>query len=261
MLQLHMEPDAPLEVAELTASLGALAHRYALFVEDDYMLGKGSDARLLVWSVSPGSIDIAFLPDLNSVAGLLSPLYDPLEFILKFGNYIKEYFNLFRKDKDKAEAGVSIRDCNDAIGIAAPIANHGGSQNIVVIQGDVILPILTMPSSDAKAIVAQAHAFKALVQQPGLEVRQRVPLVWSRLDRDKAKSDGRTPDKAKIEEIDQKPRSVFFTDEMTFLKQEMIANEDNPYQMVYFVDVEVSKVNDKVASYRVIAYHGKDDLN
>ena len=118
-----------------------------------------------------------------------------------------------------------------------------------------------MPAPAARRVVSEASARKALVQQSGLEVRQRVPLVWSRLDRDKSKSDGRTPDKAVIEEIDAKSKPVFFTDEMAFLKKQMIADEDNPYQMVYFVDVEVSQAGGKVASYRVVAYHGKDDLD
>ena len=40
----------------------------------------------------------------------------------------------------------------------------------------------------------------------------------------------------------------------------MIDDDENPMQKVYFVDVEVSRVNDKVMAYRVIGYHGKDDL-
>ncbi len=260
MLQLHLEPDAPLEVAELTASLAALAHRYQTFVEEDNILGKGSDARLLVWSVSPGSIDIAFLPDLQAAAGMFASLYDPLEFLTKFGKTLKDFFGLFQTPKGVADEKATLRDCNDAISIAAPIANHGGTQSITIVKGDLIIPILTTPAASARKIVTQAQSRKALIQQPGSEVRQRVPLVWSRLDRDKSKSDGRTPDKAIIEEIEAKPKPVFFTDEMAFLKKQMIADEDNPYQMVYFVDVEVSYASDKVASYRVVAYHGKDDL-
>jgi hypothetical protein len=44
------------------------------------------------------------------------------------------------------------------------------------------------------------------------------------------------------------------------LKRQMIDDEENPYQNVYFVDVEVSRVNGKVVSYRVIGYHGSEIL-
>ncbi len=40
----------------------------------------------------------------------------------------------------------------------------------------------------------------------------------------------------------------------------MIDDQENPYKKVYFVDVAVSRVHGKVVSYRVIGYHGADDL-
>jgi hypothetical protein len=40
----------------------------------------------------------------------------------------------------------------------------------------------------------------------------------------------------------------------------MIDDEENPYQNIYFVDVSVSRVSGKVVSYRVIGFHGKEEL-
>ena len=85
-------------------------------------------------------------------------------------------------------------------------------------------------------------------------------MVWKRLDSDDASTEGNSPDKAIIEEIDPKPKAILFTDEMADLKRVMIQDEEKPFQKVYFVDVEVSRVGDKVVSYRVVGYHGKDDL-
>ena len=90
----------------------------------------------------------------------------------------------------------------------------------------------------------------ASVLLSGPDIRQRVPLIWTRLDRDKAKTEGqRSPDKGLIEEIDRKPQPVLFADNMARLKNEMIEDEENPYQNVYFVDVDVSKVGGKIVSY------------
>jgi len=47
---------------------------------------------------------------------------------------------------------------------------------------------------------------------------------------------------------------------MSHVKKEMIDDEENPYQKVYFVDVEVLRVGDKVVAYRIVGYHGKEDL-
>jgi hypothetical protein len=41
----------------------------------------------------------------------------------------------------------------------------------------------------------------------------------------------------------------------------MISDEENPMQKVYFVDVEVSRVGGKVTAYRIVGFHGKDELD
>jgi hypothetical protein len=81
-----------------------------------------------------------------------------------------------------------------------------------------------------------------------------------RLDRAPAKTKGSSPDKRVIGEIDPKPKTILFTDELSYLKNEMISDEENPMQKVYFVDVEVSRVKEKVTAYRIAGFHGKDDL-
>jgi hypothetical protein len=121
--------------------------------------------------------------------------------------------------------------------------------------------ILTMNASEASKIMEAAINQKALLQDSDAEIRQRVPMVWKRLDRDETRPEAKSsPDRALIEEIDTKPHAVFFTDEMSILKKQIIGDELNPYQSVYFVDVSVSRVSGKVVSYRVIGYHGKEEL-
>lgn len=121
--------------------------------------------------------------------------------------------------------------------------------------------VFQVSAPDAVNIIDKARQTKALLQNPDAEVRQRVPLVWKRLDRDAGRTDGRTStDKGVIEEIDPKAHAILFTDEMLPLKRQMIDDEENPYQNVYFVDVEISRVNGKVVSYRVIGYNGSEVL-
>ena len=73
LLQLHIEPDEPIEVEELTGALGALSRQYQDFATAEGLTGKAGNARLLVSNVSPGSIDINLLPDLTAVGGLDFP--------------------------------------------------------------------------------------------------------------------------------------------------------------------------------------------
>ncbi|MET4603439.1 hypothetical protein ABIB90_002917 [Bradyrhizobium sp. JR4.1] len=265
-LQLHLEPEEPIEISELTGALTAIAHQYQAYAVENELASKNSEARLLVSAVRPGSIDINLVPDLTTMiamAGpLLAPLIDKLELIEKFGKHLKSLIDLFAKKRETTDRdNITVKDCDDATNIVKPIANHGGSQTFNVINGPVTIQLLTITAQEAVSILETAAQEKALLQNPNAEIVQRVPMIWKRLDRDSVKSAAKTtPDRALIEEIDEKSHAVFFTDEMSHLKNQMIDDEDNPYQAIYFVDVVVSRSSGKVVSYRVIGYHGKEEL-
>lgn len=265
-LQLHLEPEEPIEISELTGALTAIAHQYQAYAVENELAFKNSEARLLVSAVRPGSIDINLVPDLTTMiamAGpLLAPLIDKLELIEKFGKHLKSLIDLFAKKRETTDRdNITVKDCDDATNIVKPIANHGGSQTFNVINGPVTIQLLTITAPEAVSILETAAQEKALLQSPNAEIVQRVPMIWKRLDRDSVKSAAKTtPDRALIEEIDEKSHAVFFTDEMSHLKNQMIDDEDNPYQAIYFVDVVVSRSSGKVVSYRVIGYHGKEEL-
>ena len=97
-LQLHLEPGESIEVSELTGALGAVARQYQAFAVQNQLAKKPSDARLLVSSVAPGSIDISLYPDLVAYLAavpMLAPLIDKAELIIRFGETLKVLFELF----------------------------------------------------------------------------------------------------------------------------------------------------------------------
>src|SRR6266481_3218227 len=121
-LQLHLEPQEPIEIKELTDALGSLARQYQDFALENDLAAKPSDARLLISSVSPGSIDINLVPDLSHVireAGpLLAPLFDQVALIVKFGGHLNSLVEFFRKKKEKPVVEeVSVKDCEDVMNI------------------------------------------------------------------------------------------------------------------------------------------------
>jgi hypothetical protein len=229
------------------------------------LFDKAAEARLLVSSVSQGSIDIRFLIDLAGAAqlpALLPGMIDKAELLLKFAEKIKHLLDYFLGETPSAAKAVTVKDCDDAINVIGPIAEAGGVQNISIHKGDVNFTVLQVNAQEARKIVEAAANERALLAAPSSENRQRVSLVWAQLARDAAKVDGkRSPDKGLIADIDAKAHAVLFTDEMAFLKRELIDNDDNPMQKVYFVDVEVSRLPDgRVSAYRIVGYHGKDDI-
>ncbi len=261
LLQLHLEPSSPIEVSELTGALGALGRQYQIFAWEQGLVGRAGDARLLIASVKPGSIDINFVPDLSMVAALIVPLINEIDLLVKFGERIKALL-MFFASKEKELSPLSVRDCDDAANLVSPIAHHGGIQNINVIsRSNIITPILITTAEEARAITEGASRHKELIQNPSADTRQGVSMIWSRLDRDMAKTAGTSsPDKGIIEEIDPKPQAILFIESMAYLKREMIDDEENAFQTVYFVDVSVSRAAGRIVAYRIIGYHGKEPL-
>jgi hypothetical protein len=268
LLKLHLEPGAPIEVGELTAALGSISRQYQRFATEEGFADQEGGARLLVSNVSPGSIDISFLPDFYTAAGTAATLftvaYDRYELMEKFAKRVKRVLDFFLGDEGKTSGTeITVRDCDDATNIVNPIAQHGGTQSITVINGPVINnPVLVLDAKQARHIVERSAAYKGDLLSISGERRQRVAMIWTRLDRDAAKTDGkRSPDHGIIADIDPKPHPVFFTDDMSYIKREMIDDQENPYQKVFFVDVEISKIpGGRVGSYKIIGYHGSEDL-
>ncbi len=262
VLQIHMEPKLPIEVKDLTAALGSLARQYDLFIKEQSYIDSAAKARLLVSAVSPGSIDINLIADIHGAVAIAAPFVSDLQVVSDFATHTKSLLEKFTQKLDQAsDSGITVKDCDDAINIAGPIAKSGGSQVFNIYNGPVtISPVFAINSHDAQTIVEEAVRYREKLKFPDHERRQRVSMIWKRLDRDPATIDGRSPDKALIEEISSTPKPVFFTDELSYLKDEMIRDVENPYKKVYFVDVEISRVGETIMAYRVVGYYGNDDI-
>ena len=254
-----MEPGSPIDVIEFTAALAAIAHQFEVFAVENKLAARPKDVTLLVSSVRPGSIDIGLLPDLAaSVGPLLAQLSAHLTpiHVLEFATKLKGLIDAFR-ERDSAPAGVSVKDCDDVAAIVGPIANHGGTQIVNVHNGNIYNQVVYLDAQSARKIGRNAARAKAELQHPASDIRQRVAMVWAGMDTDKPRSKGhRNPDKGIIEDIDARPRPVFFEDKFSYLKADMLEGEENPYRLIYFVDVSVSRVEGKIASYRIVGFHG-----
>lgn len=264
-LKLHIDPDEPLELSELTCALAALSHQYQIFATAEGLAGRATDAKLLIPSVSHGSIDINLVPDFHAIAATIGPLMPQIlgqaELIEKFTKRIKWLLDLFSREERAGGEQTTVRDCDDAINLVNPIAQHGGHQTFNIHNGPTTSVVIQIDAKAAKEIARIASNKKALLTEKTPDKRQRVSMIWAQLARDAAKTDGATsPDKAVIADLDRSSRPVFFTDETSSLKKEMIDDEENPYKKVFFVDVEVSRLpSGRIGNYKITGYHGKED--
>lgn len=255
--QLHIEPDQPIELTDMLKALAAIGHQFEAYAVAEG-LAPAKDARLLISSVKPGSIDIGLLPDFTTLGSLMAPAMVYSKPVLGFVGAVKGLLDKFKK---KGEEGLTAKDCSDAINIVKPIAQSGGTQTFNTYNGKVYQAFFTITAPEAREVMDNALEARAILEAGNSEVAQRVALVWHGMDTGEARTDGkRSPDKAIIEDIDKKDRPVFFQDDFSHLKKAMIDDQENPYKKVYFVDVAISRVAGKVVSYRVIGYHGAEDL-
>lgn len=265
VLRLHIETVHPIAAEELSRALIGYDHQYREFALNEGLVGKPADARLLVSSVSQGSIDISFIPELAAVGMTLLPLVDQATIALKFGDQLLTLLKHFRGDKQlPPTVDLEVRDCDDVSNIVSPVADNGGSQTFMVVNGGVTVNQITISQAEAQKIRRRAEnqrASLAAPEVPATETRRAVPLTWHQLAKDAPKTEGkRSPDQGIIEEIDKGAHAVLFTDDTAHLKNELIGDGENPYRMIYFVDVEVSRIASKVVSYRVLSFHGKQEL-
>jgi hypothetical protein len=104
-LQLHLEPAEPIGIYELTASLTALARQYQTFVDRFLRVDRPSQAKLLVSSIAPGSIDISFIPDLSEAVAATAPFLGQLRAVTDFASHVKKLIDTF-SNKEGAKKDV-----------------------------------------------------------------------------------------------------------------------------------------------------------
>jgi hypothetical protein len=142
VLQLHLAPLEPIEINELTGAFSAISRQYGVFARAHEYDTSGIKTRLLISGVSPGSIDINFVPDLAvAAAGLVSPIVTDVKIVSGFAQQIKELLDRFSPKKESPHSETNIKDCDDAINIVKPVAEHGGVQTFNTFTGPVFQTI------------------------------------------------------------------------------------------------------------------------
>jgi hypothetical protein len=98
---------------------------------------------------------------------------------MRFCSTIKSLLDTFLQTTEKVKSDIAVRDCDDAINIVKPIAQHGGEQTFNVYNGAIIQQqIININTPKARGIVEDASRHKALLQFPQAERKQRVSMVW-----------------------------------------------------------------------------------
>lgn len=83
-----------------------------------------------------------------------------------------------------------------------------------------------------------------------------VPFIWHRTDREKGKASGQTSDRGIVAKVSDKPLPVYFASEIENQKDQMTKVKNNPFDLIYMVDVGVEYENDGTPrSYTILNIH------
>jgi len=91
---------------------------------------------------------------------------------------------------------------------------------------------------------------------PRHKTENGVPFIWFRTDREKGKSGGQTSDRGIVAKITDKPLPVFFASEIENIKNKMVKVKNNPFDLVYSVDVAIEHdAEGDPKSYTILNIH------
>ena len=264
---IHLEPDRPIELPHLLDGLNSVGDEYQKYSRMILGITDKTASKLYVGSVKPGSIDIFLQPELIesvkaglAIATSAGPV-DAANALLDFTKRLGSLLDLFKAKPNPED--ITIRECDNAINISRNVVEAGGqlTLNFVNIDGDSE-QTHRLGGPEARRVFTNASEARAILKLPSAERKNSVAMVWKTFDKSHARIEGqRSPDKGIIEEIDPLPKAILFVDDEAGLKADILASEENPMLVVYYVDVEIIRIDGKIKAYRIAEYHGKELLD
>lgn len=272
-LEINFDVDQPVELVQLTLALQALARDYRRYaneaVRGSSLKVSDDDIKLYVTKVETGSI-IAELGSAIQVLGTFLPLVaaDSLftNYVQFFGQTVSYLSSLVdRRNLKPSDISVTKSAAQAVADIMAVPASMPGAKlklsakvRAVDADGSEIAMQVSLTSEEA----AQAQR-GALIAQKVLDYRGdaehlNVLLYLQQTSTDKAKSDGRTADKAIVNSISSKPLPVHFASALDLARVNDMKSDpfQNPFKAAFRVDLNVETDRNMAPKfYRVIHIH------
>jgi hypothetical protein len=232
-LRVSLKNTKPVELVDLGQSFEALGDLYESFVHRHGYDKTPGNAKLYLVDIHRGSI-VAELKGYLDQASLVLNHLDVLAGFIGNVNELIEFFRLQRSLKSddlptRAEAERVAR-------FVEPVAKDGGAQFNLNVQGNADIKITQITISSERANAVQNNVRRYLgppVPENGLFERE--VLYLEQMRRGTKTSAG---DRGIIEKFSPRPVKLLFMTEG--VKAAIIEKPENPFQMSYVVDGEVS---------------------
>ena len=256
LISIKINNKHPVELDKLTLSLSRFADEYKHFCKKKEIPSKKEEVVLYVKEVKSGSIEVIL-----TAAGSLLPVIEYTTLFVSFGDYLLKIINFFLGKSEKP-ADLDQKDCVNIRDITEVIANNSGS-TLNLNFGNITNSAIVLKIDSQEANVVQNKATKEIgkLTEPDGKERKEVVLYWEQVKKGDGAKSGRTGGKAIIEDISPNPLSVYFPENMGWIKEKMTAEKSNPLKTAYIVDVEILSIKDKAIGYKIMNVHQEIDIS
>lgn len=246
ILEVHLYNSKPIEVVDLADMMTALADEYSSFCGKK---GYESGSKLFVSEVRKGSVIL----DLIASAGPISML-DNVNTIVEFGTHIKNAYNFLRGNTSEKPESVDVETYKNFKKIVEPSCKDPDSRFSVSVVNSPNASINVMVdgvSHDAGVVKQRANAKDGMENLPSVVREEKIVVILSQL----RNSGDSVVDRGIIEKFSKTPKKLISVDEN--FKKDVLDSNENAFRYGYVVDVEVTKIGDRVLAYRILKYHEK----
>jgi hypothetical protein len=245
-ITLKIEHAEPLELLAVSRSLARLGQRYARLARID----DADKTQLYIKRITEGSLIVDLSPlVVLGAAVVASP--EAFNTSIEFVKNLKMFVDYFL-GKGPRPPEVTTKDCDEIRDIIQPVAvQSDGLFNIQATEGGSVAVTINLNPTEANAVQNRATREREIIREPTEERFTNETFYWQTADRDKASSEGQTPDRGIIESLDNRPRRVFVPDPQ--VKAKLVTGAI--FENIYIVDGEVIVAKDRVQGYRITAVH------
>lgn len=272
-IQVNFDVDRPVELVQLTLALQAMARDYRRYANDAIRESGGKvsddDIKLYVTKVETGSI-IAELGSAAQVMGAFLPLVavDPLftGYVQFFAQSVSYFASLAsRSDLKPSDINATKAAAQAVADIMAVPASMPGSKFKLSAKiaareadGSEFAAQITLTSDEAADAQRGALIAQKVLDYRGGADHENVLLYFQQTSTDRAKSDGRTADRAIVNSISPKALPVHFASQLDAARVNDMKSDpnQNPFKAAFRVDVNVETDRNQIPRfYRVVHIH------
>lgn len=240
--------DRPISVSEFTGALNAISNEYEKFLIDKYG-SERPEAELFVQEIKEGSI----VTTLVEYSAIILPFLGDINTVVEFGKFIKSSYDyLLTGKKNDGTENLDAKDLTNLQKVIEP-GTHTNNNILIQIKGKnnkIIMNPLSVNEMESRVIRDRIREEKKELSQKDKSVQINQALYLEQIKRDIESKKG---NKGVIKELNENSLNLIWENENEKLK--MLNCDDNPFKMIFIVDVEIVEVNSEIKIYKILKLH------